>query len=266
MHDSALPDTRLFVHGREGDRTAAADHGRVTSKIVDPGRLSDEERSALVDALYGAHQRIFDGVDRDVFAAYVVCSSAERTRIQIFEAEGRVVGYAAVHFFAREVRGERAWIIRCEAGIERTYRGKTLMRRFVFGEAFFHILGHMRARHYFMACPVHPASYRRVAENYALTFPAAGRTTPPELRALMLELADDFGLARMEGEPDDVRRVGWVSRETPEESARWRSHASPHVQFFIERNPHYAQGCGMLMLAPASWPALLRTALRLATR
>lgn len=234
-----------------------------SATIVDPAALCSTEREALVDALYEAHQRIFDGVDRAAFAKYVVCSSAERTRIQIFRAEDRIVGYAAIHFFAREVRGQRAWVIRCEAGIERAFRGRTPMRGFVFLEAVRHCARHPRSPVYLMACPVHPSSYRRVAEHYELTFTPFGESTPPELRALVLELADTFGLQRVDGRDEDVRQVGWISRETADEAARWRAHPSPHVRFFLERNPTYRRGHGMLMIAPASWSAILRTAARM---
>lgn len=240
--------------------SAASSRPPVRAHVVDPARLTTAARAALVQELYEAQQRLFEGVDRTAFEAYVVSSSAQRTRIQVFRSQGRVVGYAAVHFFLRTVNGRSVWVVRGESGIERAFRGRTMMGRFVFSEAVAHVLRHPLARTVFMACPVHPASYRRVVEKYACSYPAPGRKLSHSMQALLQSLADEFELPRVQGQSEGVRRVGWITRESPEERARWRAHKDRHVRFYIEHNPHYSRGYGMLMLATVSWPAIFKTA------
>ena len=46
---------------------------RITSTdVIRPHALSAEERRQLTDDLYAVHQQIFDGVERESFAKYVV--------------------------------------------------------------------------------------------------------------------------------------------------------------------------------------------------
>ncbi len=240
--------------------SAAPSGPPVHATVVDPARLTTAARAALVQELYEAQQRLFDGVDKEAFEAYVVSSSAQRTRIQVFRSQGRVVGYAAVHFFRRIVNGRVVWVVRGESGIERAFRGRTVMARFVFSEGVAHVLRHPLARTVFMACPVHPASYRRVVEKYACSYPAPGRPVPRKAQDLLQKLADEFEMPRVAHEGEGIRRVGWISRESAEERARWRAHKDRNVRFYLKNNPNYSRGYGMLLLATVSWPAILRTA------
>jgi hypothetical protein len=247
-------------------REELAERPRVRARVVDPAALSPEGRAALVDTLFEAHARAFSGIDRAAFARHVVCSAAARTRIQIYEAEGRTVGYAGVHFFRQTLRGRPVWVMRTEAGLDRAFRGRTPMSGFVVRELLLHAARHPLQPLWAMACVVHPASYRRVAAGYPRVYPAPGVELPPGVDALRHALADAFGLARVPGQPDEVRSVGWVSRETPQEAARWRAHPAPEVQLFLARNPDYAAGLGLLVVAPISVPDLTRAGARLLLR
>ncbi|MEM9460683.1 MAG: hypothetical protein AAGF11_41320 [Myxococcota bacterium] len=101
----------------------------LTEEIINPQALSSTERERLADELYTAHQRIFEGVEREPFVAYVIDTPAVRTRIQVFRTGGLVVGYAAFHAFERSVGGRRALVLRAEVGLLPTYRRRTRDQR-----------------------------------------------------------------------------------------------------------------------------------------
>jgi hypothetical protein len=54
-----------------------------STEIITPKSLSSEAQSQLINALCAVHNPIFDGVERESFAKYVVLSKAEHTWIQV---------------------------------------------------------------------------------------------------------------------------------------------------------------------------------------
>ena len=100
-----------------------------STEVIVPKTLTLEARARLTDALYAVHQQIFDGVERESFAKYVVESKAEHTWIQVHKNEaGDIVGYFAMHVFEKPLNGVTTAVFRAEAGSLRAYRGATPTR------------------------------------------------------------------------------------------------------------------------------------------
>ena len=96
--------------------------GSLRSEIIDPKTLEPKAKRELIAELYATHCQIFEGVSETDFAAYVVDSPAERTRIEIYRDAGRIVGYFAVHTFVRRVAGHQWVVLRAESGKLPSYR------------------------------------------------------------------------------------------------------------------------------------------------
>lgn len=231
----------------------------VSNVILDPSTLPAQEIEALVSSLYAVHCEIFDGVSREEFARYVVRSSAEQTRIQVSYGEGGVVaGYIATHAFRRKLRSELVTINRAEAGLRRPYRGNSspssfllswlLKKRWEFPGA-----------QYYLGCLVHPSSYAGFARAAATLWPAPGVEVPEDLRALMLELAEEFHLPLVDPARPLVRQVGWITRDTEAERRYWQQCELAAPRFYIEQNPTYGQGHGLLTLVPLDAASLTRS-------
>jgi CRP-like cAMP-binding protein/uncharacterized protein (DUF2236 family)/bacterioferritin-associated ferredoxin len=236
----------------------------VRSEVVIPSALESSAREAFTDALYAVHSRIFDGVDRDAFAHYVVDSPADETKILLHRDEaGEIVGYFAVHQFRRTVRGRPAVILRGETGVLREQRGGASTLRFGFGEAIRIVAGSPGVPVYYLGCLVHPTSYHSLCKYMRPVWPSVETPPDAELRALLAELGDSFGLARVAEDPL-VREVGWRTRDTEAERAFWRRCDKPDVRFYIESNPGYGEGHGLLTLAPVSPIALAGALSRIA--
>ena len=236
---------------------------RVTrDPTVEPARLTAEQRTTLCDELYSVHAQIFDGVDRDAFRRYVVEPEDARTRLQVFrDVDGRAIGYIAIHRYLREVGGEQALILRSEVGLLRAYRGRALQARFVLAETARAWLQHPGRTKYVFACPVHPSSFYGVTRRATRSWPRPGEVVPSAIRTLMADLSASFGMGHVAGADPLVRRVGWVTRESPEDRAYWEAHPAREVQFYRRLNPGYAQGHGLLMLVPLTVPLVVRGAL-----
>lgn len=227
-----------------------------TTEVVDPHTLSPAENAALIEGLYAVHCEVFDGVSRESFAAYVVNSKADETSIQLFrDPEGQLAGYVATHTFLRHVDGQPVTVVRAEAGLRRSIRGGNAVGSFMARQ----ILA-ARARHsgvlYYLGCLVHPSSYCAFANYAAEIWPHPERATPPEIEALMLRLGDEFGLQQVDPARPLVRDVGWITRDTEGERRWWLESGREDARFYIEQNPGFVQGNGLLTLVPISAQSL----------
>lgn len=236
---------------------------------VDPATLSTAERDRLAHDLYAVQSQIFDGVTLEGFRAYVVDSPAQRNRIQVFsDADtGEVVGFAATHVFTVELERRTVDLLRTEVGLLPAYRGQSAAGRLLLQEG-----ARLAARSvvrdaYFLACPVHPASYWAAARTSRHIWPRPEAATPAHVQETMDQLDVAIGLTR----PDyatsaGVRKVGWITRQTDEEHALWNDHDSALVQFYVDQNPTYTQGDGLMMVAPLTAAAVLSSGWSLVCR
>jgi hypothetical protein len=243
-----------------------ADMPRIaSSESVVPKEMSAAERAALGDALYEVHCEIFDGVDRQAFMRYVVESRAEKTKILIYRsAEGAIVGYFALHFFAKRLRGRAATIVRGETGTLRAYRGGGSYLSWGIRELTEHALAHRGEPMYGLSCLVHPSSYLIAARYLDEVWPKPGEPVPADILELMLELADEFHLDVVDPRRPLVRKVGWTTRDTEVERAYWRQCDKPAARFYVSSNPGYVQGHGLLTMAPLELGAIALGAARFA--
>lgn len=228
-----------------------------SEEIVDPKALSVEKRQQLTDELYAVHTQIFAGVDRESFARYVVDSSAEVTEIlRHRNAAGEVVGYHAMHLFERHLNGRPTTVLRAEAGLLRDYRGGNASASFGLRFALRHLARRPGRPAYYLGSLVHPSSYGFLARYMPGLWPRAGAVTPPELLEFMNDLATEFGLPRVKEEDPLVRQVGWRTIESDVERDYWLRSDKPAARFFIDVNPDFAAGHGLVTLVPLTTRSL----------
>lgn len=228
------------------------------TEVVIPKSLSPEARGELIDALYAVHNQIFDGVERQSFAKYVVDSKAEHTWIQVHKNEaGAIVGYFAFHIFERQLGGVPTAVFRAEAGSLRAYRGGNVNARFGLALALRYLLKNPGRRVYYLGSLVHPSSYAQFAKYCGELWPRQGVQTPAEVQSFMEELAAEFGLETVDEARPLVRKVGWRTRETEAEREYWQHCDKPSARFFIEANPGYVEGHGLVTVVPVTAATLL---------
>lgn len=73
---------------------------------------------------------------------------------------------------------------------------------------------------------------------------------PTDALRLMTQLALQFGLPAVEEGNPLVRKVGWITLATRQEQDFWRSTPNPYVRFYVEANPQFSEGNGLLTLIP----------------
>jgi CRP-like cAMP-binding protein len=219
------------------------------SAIVVPSKLDPAARQEFIDALYKVHCEVFDGVSRDAFAKYVVESPAEHTWINVHRNHaGEIVGYFALHIFERELAGKASAIFRAEAGTLRAYRGGNTNMRFGLKLGVPYLLRYLGRRFYYLGSLVHPSSYCLFAKHFDVIWPSSRHPPPPAVLAFMDELANSFGLERVSPDNPLTRQVHWITRDSEVERNYWRNCDKPAARFFIEANPGYSEGDGLVTL------------------
>jgi CRP-like cAMP-binding protein len=219
------------------------------SDIVVPNKLDPAARQGFIDALYKVHCEVFDGVTRDSFAKYVVESQAEQTWINVHRNHaGEIVGYFALHIFERELAGKASAIFRAEAGTMRAYRGGNTNTRFGLKLGLPYLLRYPGRPVYYLGSLVHPSSYCLFAKHFDVIWPSTRHPPPPAVLAFMDELANSFGLERVASDNPLTRQVHWITRDSEVERHYWRNCDKPAARFFVEANPGYGEGDGLVTL------------------
>ena len=70
---------------------------------------------------------------------------------------------------------------------------------------------------------------------------------------VLAELADSFGLKTTADDHPLVRDVGWRLHDTDKDIERFSSSRRKEVRFYLEQNPGYIDGAGLLYLASLDW-------------
>lgn len=80
----------------------------------------------------------------------------------------------------------------------------------------------------------------------------------------MYELADTFGEPRVDPDDPAIRQVGWITRDSEDETAFWHASDKADVQLFLRLNPGYREGHGLVTLVPLTLGNLILTTARIA--
>lgn len=231
----------------------------VAAETLIPSALDGAAKEQLADELYDLQRRIFLGVDKASFVAYVIDSKAEHTWIRLYrDASGQLGGYLAVHIYERKMDGRTVAIGRSETGFLREHRGANFVTGFIADRALRYRLMHPLRPFYFLGALVHPSIYAQITRYADEFWPRPDVVTPAEIRDLMNALGDSFGLQAVDPGNGFVRKVGWQTIDSGSDRAYWERSARPGVQFFQRENPGYQEGHGLLTLAPVTIGAILR--------
>ncbi len=227
----------------------------VCAKTICPSMLADAARQKLSESLYDVHKRIFKGLDESEFDHYVVNSPANTTKIFIYRNKPgkEIIGYFAVHRFERFINDKLLVIFRAEAGLVPEYRHKNADISFWFKEAIKFKIFHPSKEVYYLVSPINPSVYARLAKYIYKVYPKYNSVIPSEVEKLMMRLADEFGLEMVDENNPLIRKVGWITQATDEEKAFWQSSKNPHLRFYINSNPDFNKGNGLLTFVPLTF-------------
>lgn len=235
---------------------------RMTSHAVHA--MAPDAREALAQELYAVHSQIFAGLDYAGFRDYVVNRGSWRTWIYTkHNAAGKLVGYTSLHFFRMQLEGRPCTVLRMEAGTLPAWRGRDLTMVHGLIRLMRVWLNEPWRRFCIFAALTHPSSYTHLSHYAPVVWPHAGRQEiPPRVMGILEELATSFGLERVTPADPLLRKVDWITLESPEERQRWASSRRADTRFYVERNPGYAMGHGLSTYIPVNGVLIVRAMLR----
>jgi hypothetical protein len=212
------------------------------SEAVVPKQMSEAERSALTDALFEVHGAIFGGVDRARTVSTVVSPASDFTTILLHKNdEGKIVGFFAIHFYDRQLRGRPATIVRSIVGMLRAYRGQNVNIGWALRTLLTRRLASPSRPFYGFGLMAHPSSYLQVSRYVDVFWPAPNEPIPPDVLDFMLELADEFKLVRTDPRQPLVRGGAVPTQETEAERNYWRQRAQLDPLLRNSRRPASAR-------------------------
>jgi CRP-like cAMP-binding protein len=234
----------------------------IRSETIVPKLLSPSEQGTLTDELYELIHETF-GVTRDDVLHGVVAPKSDLTKILVHRNdEGRAVGYFAVHFFDKRLRGRPTTVVRAGVGMLRDYRGQNNNLSWALRILAEHVLANPRTPLYGLGTMIHPTSYMQVDRYVDVYWPKPGEPVPPDILDFMLELADEFRMPLVDPARPLVRKSSYTTRQTEAERDYWRRSDRPAARFFVSMIPDYGDGHGMLTLFPITPAMLASTAAR----
>jgi hypothetical protein len=228
----------------------------VCAETICPSMLTDAARQKLSESLYDVHKHIFKGLDESGFDHYVVNSPANATKIFIYrnKPEKEIIGYFAVHRFEKFINDKLLVIFRAEAGLVPEYRQKNANISFwLLKEAIKFKIFHPSRAVYFLVSPINPSMYTVLVKYIYKIYPRYNSVIPSEVEKLMMRLADEFGLEMVDENSPLIRKVGWITQATDKEKTFWQSSTDLHVRFYIDSNPDFKKGNGLLTLIPLTF-------------
>lgn len=231
-------------------------------ETIDPATLSQEGLADFFRKLYGIHCQIFSGVSRALFEQKMFPLNAQWTKIRIFKnSKGEDVGYSALHAYEKVINSENIVIFRVETGILRDYRRQGNASSFFLTEAIKYKAVHPFKKSYLFCTLVHPSSYHLISTFFFRFYPNFRYATPSNVLDSMDQMADAFHEVPSSNGDPSLREVGWVTRQTVKEQSEWAGSNDPDTCFFLEKNPDYHKGIGLMTLAPLDMRNIFMTTL-----
>ena len=220
---------------------------------INPKNLNHQQKESLVKELYAIHNTIFDGTTEHHFRKYVIDSEAEVTKVRLYKSGEQIIGYSALHFFETHPNGKKCTIIRGETGFLPQFRRKgILVNSTIFEPVKYKILNPFRKTYVFGSF-VHPAMYLTLAKFCWKMYPHPRREIPRKYQKMMLDFANRYNLPEVPSCSPFVRRVGWICREEESEKSRWSKTENTIARYYVETNPDYTLGNGLLILTPVTF-------------
>lgn len=224
---------------------------------INPATLTAAEKCLLLDNLCVVNKQVFAGETKEELERYAINSKANLTEIVLLKDREKIAGFFIARYFERSIRKPAVTYMSIRIGMLPAYRGQHYMIRLWLRCVIRYWFTAHFPRMFFFNIVLHPSSYCLLTTYFPVVWPSVAQRVPPAIEKLLTELAEELELERVDEDNPfvyhhhlqtiDSQRSRELASQTP----------NPHIRFFVENNPDYAKGHGMLTLLPITWAAVV---------
>jgi hypothetical protein len=235
------------------------------STILNPKILAPQEKERLIDTLYPLHSQIFSGHDRPLFVRKIIEADADDTMLMLMrDRQGQLGGYCAVHQYEHMHNGKPIGLLRFQAGLLPAFRGRNRSVPFVLMQLLRHRFSHPMRPLYFFGVLIHPSSYLLCTKYVAGFGSIKEQKHSPDLGALLRSCAQRFGMTPVDPANPMIVHMGLHTQDDQLDQHYWQHCTKPEVRRYLDLNPGFARGHGLVTLIPCSFSGIFIIAWRLA--
>ena len=200
----------------------------------------------LIDTIYPVISQIFV-MEKEQLAKSVFYQQSMSANLYLFYADDNLVGINLTNIYEYNYKGKDYSFFRFLSGILPEHRGKSNVQRVGFVEAFKYATLNPLRNIYYLGPLIHPSSYAAACKVSSKVYPSLKNKVPKNYFDLMVTVADVLGLERIEGESPLVRDIKVKTIDSADYKPK---RISNRAKFFIELNPNYKKGYGLITFAP----------------
>lgn len=212
----------------------------------------------LLELVYPVVFKIFI-MEKQQLAKSIFYQNTMNTNLYLFFFDKELVGINLVNIYEYNYKGDDYSFFRFLSGILPEYRGKNNVQRVGFVEAFKYSAMNPMRKIYYLGPMIHPSSYSAACKVSSKVYPSLKNKVPQKYFDLMVTVSDVLGLERVEGESLLVRDI---KVKTIEKEGDIPARISNRAKYFMELNPNYKKGYGLITFAPMDFKNVTESFMR----
>jgi len=212
----------------------------------------------LLEFVYPVVRKIFI-IEKQQLAKSIFYQNTTNTNLYLFFLEDDLVGINLVNIYEYNYKGDDYSFFRFMSGILPEHRGKSNVQRVGFLEAFKYAALNPLRNIYYLGPLIHPSSYAAACKVSSKVYPSLRNKVPQKYYDLMITVSDVLGLERVEGESPLVRDI---KVKTIESESAIPKRISNRAKYFMELNPNYKKGYGLITFAPMDFKNVTESFMR----
>lgn len=232
-------------------------------RIYDTKKLSPQQLDSLVNELHPLTSLFFKNISEEVFRTIVLVPEKAESKLYVYQEEGKIVGFHAIHWSKAKVLNRVAFIFRQQALFLPEIKGQSSIIRDTLNTIVYTKLKYPFRSIFGFYLVLNPISYHLLDKYAAIYYPNHAQPLSHSLETTIEQLAEAFDLTQKYENQSCVRRVALQETREYNERTMAKKANSPAVQFFLKYNPEYYKGYGLLALTPYNLSNLVAMTFRL---
>lgn len=229
-----------------------------STEIIYYNKMSDNQKNEFSDKLYLLTCEIFDGGSKEDFEEMVSKCNSDNSKYLIFKnKKNEWVGYIGIHRFIKQIDNKNVVVFRLQIGLKPEYRRKNASFSFAIKEILKYKIFHPTSEVFCFVSIINPSMYSIAFKNVFTIYPSLNKKTPVHIKNIVEQCSSHFGFIQKKGDSFWSRTIGWYPIYSDYENDFWKKSKNKRIKFYMELNPSFRMGKGLLTLVPFTFWGLI---------